>query len=218
MVDSLYTVRLLALLSVAVATSLVGAQRCRQYGENIIMMTAYHVYSLMIIAVDYLEQFGVRASAPAAPPACDSRPEGLQDTAFQIDASSYGAIDGVSLLGDNFPSQWCMLASVNCDPSQAGMLMYYEDDKGFGFSMGVSPDGEVRFNLRGHTFSRTEQFCDNTWKQFSVCYDGGTLVLVKNCTEAETLGRPTDPGLETTNGFLTIFANGSGDMDYSVSH
>lgn len=154
--------------------------------------------------------------ASSATPACPTRPPGSPaDAAYQITASDYSDIDGDILLGDDFPDEWCMLAAVNCDPSEAGTLMYYEDGTGFGYSMDIS-DGRITFGLRGETFSLTEQLCDNTWNQFSVCYDGGALVTTKDCTNARLMGRPSDPGLSTTTGSLTIFTNGSND--YSVSH
>ena len=166
------------------------------------------------IAVDFLEQFGVKTTASPATPACASRPSDPQDTAFQIAASDYGSIDGDILLGDTFPSAWCMLASVNCGSSQAGTLMYYEDGEGFGYSMDIS-DGQLTFSMRDETFPVSQEFCDGNWNQFSVCYDGGSLVWSRNCVDAEVLGHPSDPGLSTTTGTLTIFTNGSNE--YSVS-
>ena len=158
----------------------------------------------------------MRTSATAATPACTNRPQPPQDTAFQISASDYGPIDGDVLLGNSYPSEWCQLASVNCDPSQAGILMYYEDGNGFGYSMDIS-DGRLTFNMRGGTYSEAEQLCDNTWNQFSVCYNGGQLVMTTDCTNPKLLGRPSDPGLSTTTGTLTIFTNGTTSSEFSVS-
>jgi len=157
----------------------------------------------------------VRTSATSATPACTNRPEPPQDTAFQITASDYTAIDGDVLLGNSFPSEWCMLAAVNCDPSQAGTLLYYTDDEGFGYSMDIS-NGRLTFNMRDESFSEAEQLCDNTWNQFSVCYNGGQLVMTTDCTNPKLLGRPSDPGLATVGGSLNIFTNTSGS-EYSVS-
>ena len=161
--------------------------------------------------------FGVRTNAPSATPACPTRPPGsTPDTAFQITASDYGSIDGDILLGDDFPSNWCMLSSVNCDPSQAGTLMYYEDGDGFGYSMDIS-NGQLTFGMRGGSYSSPGQLCDNSWNQFSVCYDGGSLVMTTDCGTPQLLGRPSNPELSTTTGSLTIFSNSSGGSAFSVS-
>lgn len=168
-------------------------------------------------AVDYLEQFGVRTTAQPATPACDgNRPQDPQDTAYQISASDYSGIDGDILLGDSFPSDWCMLSTVNCNPSQAGTLMYYEDGNGFGYSMDVS-DGQLTFAMRDGVYTAPGELCDNNWNQFSVCYDGGTLVMTKDCGSAVVMGRPSDPGLSTTTGTLNIFTNTSSSNEFSVS-
>ena len=172
----------------------------------------------MLTPVDFLTEFGVRTTAQTATPACDgNRPQPPQDTAFQISASDYTSIDGDILLGDDFPEQWCMLSSVNCNPSQAGTLMYYEDGSGFGYSMDIS-GGQLTFLMRDGVYTAPGQLCDNSWNQFSVCYDGGTLVMTKDCANAVVMGRPSDPGLSTVTGTLTIFNNGSSSTDYSVSH
>ena len=161
--------------------------------------------------------FGVRTNAPPATPACPTRPPGSPpDSAFQITASDYSSIDGDILLGDTFPSEWCMLAAVNCDPSQAGTLMYYEDGDGFGYSMDIS-NGQLAFGMRGTTYSASGELCDNNWNQFSVCYNGGALVMSRDCGTAQVLGRPSSPDLSTTTGSLTIFSNSSGGNAFSVS-
>lgn len=171
----------------------------------------------VIISVDFLSMFGVRTNAPAATPACPTRPPDTPaDTAFQITASDYSSIDGDILLGDDYPSNWCMLASVNCDPSQAGTLMYYEDGDGFGYSMDIS-SGELTFRMRGQTYSVSQQLCDNSWNQFSVCYDGGSLVTSTDCQSLTLMGSPSNPKLSTTSGSLTIFSNGSSGSAFSVS-
>ena len=156
----------------------------------------------------------MRADAPQVAPACASRPQDPQDTAYGITASDYDSIAGADLLGNSFPTSWCMLATVRCNASQAGHLLYYEDDEGFGFSMDIS-GGQLSFNLRDGNFSEAIQLCDNTWNQFSVCYNGGTLIMTTDCTDAVVLGRPSDPSLSTTDGELTIFSRGT--SDYSVS-
>ena len=171
----------------------------------------------MITIVDYLSAFGVRTNAPAATPACPTRPPGSpEDTAFQITASDYGPIDGDILLGDDFPSEWCMLGAVNCDSSQAGTLMYYEDGDGFGYSMDIS-GGQLTFGMRGSSYSTSADLCDNNWNQFSVCYDGGALIMTQDCANAVLLGRPSDPKLSTTSGSLNIFSNSTGGSAFSVS-
>ena len=166
------------------------------------------------ITVDFLTEYGVRADAPQVIPACPSRPQGPQDIAYSITASDYDSIAGADLLGNSFPSSWCILATVKCNVSQAGHLLYYEDDKGFGFSMDIS-GGRLSFNLRDGNFSEAKQLCDNAWNQFSVCYNGGTLVMTTDCTDAVILGRSGDPSLSTSDGELTIFTHGT--SDYSVS-
>lgn len=173
--------------------------------------------TLVLTSVDYLSDFGVRTTASAATPACPNRPPGSPpDTAYQIDAGDYSSIDGDVLLGDTFPSEWCMLSAVNCDPTEAGTLLYYEDATGFGYSMDVS-GGQLTFAMRDETFPASGQLCDNTWNQFSVCYDGGTLIMTTDCGDAVVMGRPSDPSLSTTTGTLTIFTNGSSATEYSVS-
>ena len=166
------------------------------------------------IAVDFLEQFGVKATASPVTPACASRPSDPQDTAFQIVASDYAPIDIDVLLDGNFPEKWCMLASVNCDSRQAGTLIYYEDSDGFGYSMDIS-NGKLTFAMRNETYSATEQLCDGNWNQFSVCYDGETLIMSRNCANSIVLGHPSDPGLSTTTGTMTIFTSGSNDFSVS---
>ena len=166
------------------------------------------------IAVDFLEQFGVKATASPATPACASRPSDPQDTAFQILASDYAPIDADVLLDGNFPEKWCMLASVNCDSTQAGTLIYYEDRDGFGYSMDIS-SGKLTFAMRGRRYSATEQFCDGNWNQFSVCYDGGALIMSRNCRNSILLGLLSDPGLSTINGTVAIFTSGSNDFSVS---
>ena len=175
----------------------------------------------LVLSVNFLTAFDVDSISPAAIPACGPdtvpRPPGSRpDTAFQITASDYSPTDGDVLLGDDFPSQWCMLASVNCDPSQAGTLLYYEDGDGFGFGMDIS-NGQCTFDLRSESFSTSVQLCDNTWNQFSVCYNGGSLAFSQDCVNPRLLGRPADPQLSTTTGTLTIFRNSSGGNDYDVS-
>ena len=156
-------------------------------------------------------------TAPSATPACPTRPPGSPpDAAYQITASDYSAIDGDVLLGDDFPSEWCMLAAVNCASSEGGTLMYYEDSNGLGYRMDIS-DGRITFDMRSATYSLSEQLCDNSWNQFSVCFDGGALVYTKDCTNARLMGRPADPELSTTTGSLTIFTNGSSSDEFSVS-
>ena len=176
---------------------------------------------ILVLSVDFLSTFGVRTDAPSATPACDPltnpRPPGSPpDTAFQISGSTYDPIDGDVLLGETFPSQWCMLASVNCIPSQAGTLMAYEDGDGLGFAMDIS-NGQFEFDLRGSPFSTSVQLCDDTWNQFSVCYNGGSLVFSQDCGDLQLIGQPADPELSTTTGSLTIFRNSSLGNEYEVS-
>ena len=166
------------------------------------------------IAVDFLEQFGVKVTASLATPACASRPSDPQDTAFQIVASDYVPINADVLLGDDFPGKWCMLASVNCNSTQAGTLIYYKDYDGFGYSMDIS-SGKLTFAMRNETYSASEQLCDGNWNQFSVCYDGGTLIMSRNCVNNIILGLPSNPDLSAINGTLTIFTNGSNDFSVS---
>ena len=167
-------------------------------------------------AVDFLEQFGVRTTATSVSGACTNRPDPPQDEAYQISASDYSSIDGDILLGNSFPSAWCMLATVNCNPSDAGTLMYYEDGDGFGYSMDIS-GGQLTFNMRDGVYSGGEQLCNNTWNQFSVCYDGGVLVMTKDCANPVVIGRPSSPDLSTLTGTLTIFRGGN-TSQFSVSH
>lgn len=163
--------------------------------------------------VDFLDVYEVRTLATAATPAC-SRPG---EEAFVAD-NSYNAIDGDVLLGDNFPSEWCMLASVNCDDTQAGQLLNYEDSEGYGFGLSVNADS-VTFGMRDESWTQSDvDVCTGSWNQFSVCYDGGQLVLHSDCTDSVLLARPTDPGLGTVGGSLMIFANSSGDNEYTVGN
>ena len=156
----------------------------------------------------------MKTTASPATPACASRPSDPQDTAFQIVASDYAPIDADVLLDDNFPEKWCMLASVNCDSTQAGTLIYYEDGNGFGYSMDIS-SGKLTFAMRGETYSASEQLCDGNWNQLSVCYDGGTLIMSRNCLNSIILGHPSHPELSTINGTVTIFTSGSNDFSVS---
>jgi len=164
--------------------------------------------------VDFLESFEVRTLATAATPAC-TRPG---EEAFVAD-SSYAPIDGDVLLGDSFPSEWCMLASVNCDDTQAGQLLYYTDNRGYGFGLSVNADS-VTFDMRDQSWTQSDvDVCTGSWNQFSVCYDGGQLVLHTDCTDSVLLARPTDPEFETVGGSLWIFANSTdGDNEYTVGN
>lgn len=152
--------------------------------------------------------------ASSATSSCPIRPT---DVAYQITASDYSDIDGDILLGNYFPKEWCLLAAVNCDPSEAGTLLYYEDNSGFGFSMDIS-GSQLTFRMRQATFSNSLQLCDNKWNQFSICYGNGALVMTKDCANAQLLGRPSDPMLSTITGGLTIFTNGSNDFSVSQLH
>jgi len=162
-----------------------------------------------------LDVFTVKASAPTVTGACDPRVGGTTDEAYTASAS-YGAIDGDVLLGDSFPSEWCLLASVNCDDAEAGQLLYYEDDR-YGFGLSLNEDS-VTFDMRDQSYTQDVDYCNGNWNQFSVCYDGGQLILTTDCDAAVALALPTDPGFETIGGSLTIFNNGSGENEYTVSN
>ena len=165
--------------------------------------------------VDFLDVYNVRTTASSATPACPTRPGGPADEAF-VASNSYGAIDGDVLLGNAFPSEWCMLASVNCGNNQAGQLLYYEDNN-FGFGLRLNEDS-VTFDMRDASWTESVDYCTDSWNQLSVCYDGGQLVLHTDCVNSVAFGRPSDPGLQTVGGSLTIFANGTGDNEYTVSN
>ena len=137
------------------------------------------------------------------------------DAAYHISPSDYYAIDGDILLGDSFPVEWCLLASINCNPSEAGTLLYYKGNKGLGFRMSVI-HARLTLEIRNETFSRPLQLCDNRWNQFSICYDGETLTMSKDCTNIRILGQPSDPRLRTHMGRLTLFTNGSGAEEFTV--
>ena len=157
----------------------------------------------------------MRTTAHPATTACDGYRSRDMDTAYQISPSDYSAIDGDILLGDSFPVEWCLLASINCNPLEAGTLLYYEDHKGLGFRMSVLY-GRLTFDMRNETFSRPLQLCDNRWNQFSICYDGEMLTMSKDCTNIHILGQPSDPRFCTHTGTLHIFTNGSEAEEFTV--
>jgi len=165
--------------------------------------------------VDFLTDFNVRGTADPAEPACDPARDG--EAAYQVDAGAYSAIDGDVLLGESFPTEWCMLASVNCDDSQAGQLLYYENaDSELEFGLRLTEDGVI-FDVGDESYSSvTEDYCDGTWNQFSVCYDGGRIVLHTDCTRSVVLRSIPDPGFQTIGSSLRIFSNDSGENEYSV--
>ena len=210
--------RLFVLVLVAVVLSLVGAQLrdCSQHGMCLIIVDKFLIMiNIDFFIVDFLHEFGVRTTTQPATSACDGYRASDMDVAYQISPTDYSTIDGDILLGDSFPVVWCLLASINCSPSEAGTLLYYKDYKGLGFRMSVLY-GQLTFDMRNKTFSRPLQLCDNRWNQFSVCYDGETLTMSKDCTNIHILGQPSDPRFSTHTGELTLFINGSRTEEFSV--